>query len=168
MGILRWNWRVAFAYAAAGTDRYPPFSLAHADYPADLDVDYPQRISRGMVLIKSWFLLIPHLLIISAVTGTATWAWKTQDGPAGVVSDRGGGLSLLGLLVLITLLILLFTGRYPRSLFAFIMGINRWIYCALAYGALMRDEYPPFRLDQGATDPDTVLPPDASARSITL
>jgi hypothetical protein len=52
----------------------------------------------------------------------------------------------------------LITRQYPRSLFDLLLGINRWLYRVLSYVALMRDEYPPFHLDQGAYEPGGVEP----------
>src|SRR6187200_2861544 len=150
VGVLRWSWRVGFyATTAIGTDRYPPFTLARTDYPADFDVDYPERLSRGLVLVKSWLLAIPHLLLISLLTGTAR-TWEYRDGEW---VQQGVGISFLGLLVLIAGVILLFTGQYRRGLFDLLLGLNRWIYRVIAYVALMRDEYPPFHLDMGPVDP---------------
>nr|WP_115787704.1 DUF4389 domain-containing protein [Arthrobacter silvisoli] len=152
VGVLRWTWRVCFyAYSAIGTDQYPPFTLARTGYPADFDVDYPLRLSRGLVLVKSWLLAIPHLLVIAAFTGSAR-TWGLRNGVWVGYQDTGG-ISLLGLLVLVAGVILLFTGVYPKSLFDLLLGINRWIYRVVAYTALMRDEYPPFRLDMGPADP---------------
>jgi hypothetical protein len=159
VGVLRWSWRVAFySYGVLGTDIYPPFTLERTDYPADFDVDYPEKLSRGLVLVKSWLLAIPHLLIISLLTGTAQ-TWVYRDGHWVQV---GVGASLLGLLVFIAGVILLFTGVYSRGLFDFLMGLNRWIYRVGAYVSLMRDEYPPFHLDMGPRDPgDTPAVPPA-------
>ncbi|MFJ6456092.1 DUF4389 domain-containing protein [Paenarthrobacter sp. NPDC091669] len=152
VGVLRWNWRVAFyAHSALGTDVYPPFTLASTDYPADLNVAYPERLSRGLVLIKGWILAVPHLLIVAIFTGAGV-IWFGQNSPTNP-GQPGLEYSLLGTLVLIAGLILLFTGTYRQGLFGLIMGINRWIFRVTIYVALMRDEYPPFRLDQGGDDP---------------
>ena len=167
VGVMRWNWRVAFyAYAALGTDRYPPFTLRRTDYPADFDVDYPERLSRGLVLVKWWLLAIPHLLLVAAFAGATgtVWRWQAGDSDIGSAYERGSGLSLLGLLVLVAAVILLFTGRYQRPLFDLILGVDRWIYRVLVYTSLMRDEYPPFRLDQGAGEPG--LAPEAPAAGL--
>jgi len=143
VGVMRWTWRVGFySFSAFGTDRYPPFSLrSDPSYPADFDVAYPQRLSRGLVLVKWWLLAIPQLLIV------------------GVLS--GGGLhagNLIGLLSLIAIVVYAFSRRYPPEMFDLIMGFNRWCYRVFAYVALMRDEYPPFRLDSGGIDPGHLVP----------
>lgn len=164
VGVLRWNWRVSFyAYSALATDKYPPFTLASTDYPADFEVDYPQRLSHGLVLVKGWLLAIPHLVIIAILTGSAWIPWGGSDS-WGQNYGRAAGFSLLGILVLIAAVMLLFTGRYHRPLFDLIMGINRWVYRVASYALLLRDEYPPFRLDQGPDEPAaTQLPPPGAA-----
>lgn len=152
VGVMRWAWRVIYyCTSVLGTDRYPPFSLADEDYPARLDVAYPERLSQGLVLVKWWLLAIPHYIIVGVFTSGLVW-WTTDIGGGGDrVLEIGGGL--LGILSLIAVLILLFTGRYPRSMFDLLMGLNRWAFRVAAYAALMRDEYPPFRLDLGGTEP---------------
>ena len=147
VGVMRWTWRVGFySYAALGTDRYPPFSFeAQPDDPAGFDVDYPERLSRGLVWVKSWLLAIPHLIIIGILAGGGAGAWW---------GGRRVGPGLIGVLVVIAGVGLLFTSRYARGLFDLIVGLNRWVFRVLAYVLLLRDEYPPFRLDQGETEPD--------------
>ncbi|HZT64596.1 MAG TPA: DUF4389 domain-containing protein [Acidimicrobiales bacterium] len=147
VGVMRWSWRVTFyAIGAFGTDRYPPFSLSRdPSYPADFTVEYPERLSRGLVLVKWWLLALPHYLIVAVFAGGWGYGWS------GWRIAGGGGL--IALLALISAVILAVNGRYPESLFDFVMGMNRWCYRVLAYAALMRDEYPPFRLDPGGTDP---------------
>ncbi|MEO6956793.1 MAG: DUF4389 domain-containing protein [Antricoccus sp.] len=152
-GVLRWTWRVSY-YAASGglgTDLYPPFTLGPAaHYPAVLDIAYPQGLSRGLVLVKWWLLALPHYLIVGLFV-TNWWGW-TSTGERFAFGPVGSG-GLLGLLVVIAAVILLITAKYPKELFALIVGLNRWIYRVVAYAALMTDQYPPFRLDQGGSEP---------------
>ena len=87
--------------------------------------------------------------------GITWWAWGWgSDGDGRSI----GGAGLLGVLALIAGIALLVTRRYPQPLFDLVVGLQRWTYRVLAYAALMRDEYPPFRLDQGGIDPGS-LPP---------
>jgi len=152
VGVLRWTWRVGFyAYSALGTDRYPPFTLQDVDYPARFNVAYPQRLSRGLALVKWWLLAIPHYLIVGAFT-SGLWAWTVDNHAVGDAAAKAGG-GLILLLVIITGAILMFTGRYPRGLFDLLMGLNRWVLRVGSYAALMHDDYPPFRLDMGGEEP---------------
>jgi hypothetical protein len=163
LGVLRWTWRVSFyGYGALGTDRYPPFTLAEvADYPASLHVDYPDKLSRGLVLVKWWLLAIPHLLLLSVFVGGG----PVMAGGGDMVGWQSG--DLVGLLVLIAAVALLFTSRYPRGIFDFVLGLDRWVLRVVAYVALMTDRYPPFRLDQGGPDPTRPrTPPSMEPHSV--
>jgi hypothetical protein len=136
-GVLRWTWRVGFySYNALGTDEYPPFTLAEVpEYPTRLEIVYPESLSRGLVLVKWWLLALPHYFVI------------------GVFAGGSFSIGLIGLLVLIAAIVLLFTGRYPESIYDLVLGMNRWVFRVLAYASLMTDEYPPFRLDMGGSEP---------------
>jgi hypothetical protein len=137
VGVMRWWWRVDFyALSVIGTDRYPPFTLADVDYPCRLEVPYPEQLSRWKPLVKSWLFALPHWIAIGAFTGGGMYA---------STNDWRFSISLTTLLALVAGVSLLFRGRYPRDVFELTVGINRWIYRVVAYAALMRDEYPPFR-----------------------
>jgi len=153
LGVLRWTWRVSYySYGALGTDRYPPFTLdAAPDYPATLEIAYPERLSRGLVLVKWWLLAIPQYILLGIFLGGAGSA-------AGRAEDWGGsrwwyGGGLIWALVVFAAIALLFMARYPRGLFDFVLGLDRWVARVVAYAGLMTDAYPPFRLDQGGDDP---------------
>lgn len=150
-GVLRWSWRVQYySYAGLGTDRYPPFTFADVpDYPARLEIAYPEKLSRGLVLVKWWLLAIPHFVIIGLFAGGGSWLAFGNGSDDGFNWAAGG---LVGVLVLVAGVVLLFTGRYPRPIFDFVLGMDRWVLRVAAYVSLMTDEYPPFRLDMGGTE----------------
>jgi uncharacterized protein DUF4389 len=130
VGVLRWSWRLMnYRFPMNSTDRYPPFTLApRPDYPGDLVVDYPEQLTRWAVLVKWWLLALPQILLC--------WAMEP----------------LLQLLCVIAPFWLMFTGTIPRGMSDFLLGMVRWRYRVAVYVSLMRDEYPPFRMDLGNDD----------------
>jgi len=109
---------------------YPPFTLKAGGYPADLDVAYPENLSRGLVLVKWWLLAIPQYIVVSMFQG-------------GGGGNNGG---LVFILAIFAAVAVLFRGKYPKDIFDFVVGMNRWSYRVVVYAALMTDHYPPFRL----------------------
>jgi hypothetical protein len=164
VGVLRWSWRVSYyGYTALATDRYPPFTLDDVvDYPARLDVDYPEQLNRWLPLVK-WLLAVPQYLLVGALAGSGYAVASDMDNGRGFTYT---GPSLIGVSLLIVAIALLFTARYPTGLFDLVVGINRWSYRLVVYVALMTDRYPPFRLDQGGDDLEgPVEPPTPSETS---
>jgi len=99
-------------------------STAESTYPLVFDVEYPERLSRWLIFVK-WLLAIPHLIILSALIAVAE------------------------IITVIAWFAILFTGRYPKGMFEFVVGILRWDHNVIAYSVLLRDEYPPFSLSAG-------------------
>jgi hypothetical protein len=94
------------------------------------------------VLVKWWLLAIPQYVVVGILTTGAS-------GARGYAGTPG----LIGWLVFVAVITLLFVGRYPRGIADLVVGLNRWVFRVIVYAALMTDEYPPFRLDQGETEP---------------
>lgn len=123
VGLLRWNLRLnATLYNL--TDGYPSFGVNGSSDTVKLDVPYPEKISRGLVLLRLFFgvfyVAIPHILFIYV-----RMIW-------------GALLSFLAFWAV------LFTGKYPASFHAFQVGTFRWLYRVNLYLRYMTDDYPPF------------------------
>jgi hypothetical protein len=107
----------------------PPTTVSPAeDYPVHLDIERQEEYSRFMPLIK-WLLAIPHYIALLVL-----------------------GIGAL-FVVLISWFAVLFTGRYPRGMFDFVVGVHRWALRVIAYTDLLVDPYPPFTLDDDPNYP---------------
>jgi hypothetical protein len=103
----------------------PPVATAAADYPARFDVEYPEQLSRWKIFVK-WLLAIPHFIIVYLLQ---------------IVG---------GVMVFIAFFAILFTKKWPRGMFDFMVQIQRWTMNTVVYAlTLQRDEYPPFSGDAG-------------------
>ena len=118
VGVSRWNANY-YVYILLLRDEYPPFSMDAGKYPVSFDVEYPIELSRWLIFVK-WLLIIPNALVLLVFMIAAY------------------------LVTLAAFFIILFTKKYPESLFTFVVGALRWSQRVTAYVMLMRDEYPPF------------------------
>jgi hypothetical protein len=120
--LTRFGTRIG-AYLALLTDQYPS---TEEEQSVHLQIDYPdveRDLNRGLPLVK-WLLAIPHFLILIVLSVGALFA------------------------VIAAWFAILLTGRYPRGLFEFVVGVNRWWLRVEAYAFLLAtDRYPPFSLD---------------------
>lgn len=113
-GIVRWQANV-FAYIALLRDEYPPFSWEPGEYPLSLVIDRAQRQSRFRLFVRA-FTIIPNQIVLQFVA--VAWLFTTS----------------------IAWFAILFTGKYPRGLFKFAVGVMRWWARLTAYTYLLRDD----------------------------
>ena len=107
-------------------------------YPARLEIDYPERLSRLKTLFRI-ILVIPILVLAAMLTGSLAGVDATSD----AANDFIQGLAVLGgILFLPTLLMLLFRRKYPRWWFNWNLELERFTERIVAYLCLLRDEYP--------------------------
>ena len=116
----RWSANV-YAYMALLRDEYPPFSTDPGRYAVTYDVDYPEKLSRWLIFIK-WYLVLLHQIVLYFL------------GFVAILAD------------IIAYFAILITGRFPRALFNYIVGVMRWNLRVSAYSSLMRDEFPPYSM----------------------
>lgn len=117
--FLRWRFRV-MAYVMLLRDEYPPFG--DGDYPATVDIPEPAGERDRVTVLVRLILVLPHLFVLALLQ--LLWAFSTA----------------------VSWFVILFTGRYPETLYGFALGVLAWVARVEAYVLLLRDEYPPFTL----------------------
>jgi Domain of unknown function (DUF4389) len=131
--VMRYQWRTS-SYAMFMREEYPPFDFTMANEaddptlpgdPARLGVAYPDELNRWLPLIK-WLLIIPQTIVLIFLY-------------IGVF-----------FVMIFTFFAVLFTGKYPKGPFGFVLAVARWTLRVQAYAGLMRDEYPPFTVSMDA------------------
>jgi hypothetical protein len=120
--LNRFSARVS-AYLFLLTDQYPSATETQAVH---LDIAYPTNVARDLnrwLPLVKWLLAVPHYIVLALLSVVAVGA------------------------TIVAWFVVVFTGRYPRGLFDFVVGVGRWSVRVGAYAWLLTtDEYPPFSL----------------------
>jgi len=126
-GMLKWSLRVS-ARMYNVSDGYPAFGIKSTDEHTDLVVPYPEKVNRGLVLLRLFFgifyVYLPHGFILMFR------AW------------------FVGILIFAAWWVVLFTGKYPDFMFDWVTGQLRWQFRVSLYMMYMTDTYPPFTGDE--------------------
>ncbi len=122
VALYRWQSR-ALGYLLLLAEAYPAFE---GDWAINYDVRYPERLARWKLLFWKIITAIPHFIILSILMLT------------------------VAIVTIIVWLFILFTGRYPRGLYDYVVGVLRWGARVEAYVLSLTDEYPPFNLSAEA------------------
>jgi hypothetical protein len=123
VGLIRWSLRVQ-ARVNNISDGYPAFGVKGTDENTAFDMPYPEKLSRGLLLLRTFFgwlyLIIPHGFVLFF------------------------RLIATGFVIFIAWWIVLFTGKYPKGMHDFVAGTIRWSTRVNLYRGFMTDTYPPF------------------------
>ena len=123
LNLMRWSLRVN-ARLMNLSDGYPAFGMTHNDADVVLDIEYPETSNRVSVLLRAmfgiWYVLIPHAFLLFFLQ-------------IGVMFVR-----------MIAFWAVLFTGKYPEGMHAYMVGVIRWNIRVSAFMSYLTDTYPPF------------------------